>query len=117
MNPIQQTYTQSSSGTAQRVEVPAQQVQASRSGAQQGPAAPGAGPGDTVSISESARQVLQAGNSQGASASSQKLSSLRQAIGSGSYSVNAGRIAQGLLRDSVALAQAGAGAGASGDGS
>jgi flagellar biosynthesis anti-sigma factor FlgM len=110
MNPIQHTYTPTTGDSAQRVELPAQQVQAGRSpSSSQGPAASGAGAGDTVSISESARQLLQTGASQGASASTQRLSSLRQAIASGSYSVDARQIAQGLLRDSRALAQAGAG--------
>ncbi len=110
MNPIQHTYTPTTGDGAQRVELPAQQVQAGRSpSSSQGPATSGAGAGDTVSISESARQLLQTGAAQAASASTQRLGMLRQAIASGSYTVDARQIAQGLLRDSRALAQSGAG--------
>ncbi len=122
MNPIQQTYTQSVSGTSQRAEVAPQQVAPQQVAAQQAaaqragaaPAAPSAGAaaGETVSISESARQLLASAAAQpGTTASPQRLQALRQAIASGSYAVDARGIARGLLRDSRALAGAGGGAG------
>lgn len=112
MNPIQQTFTQAGSGTAQRAEVSAPQVPAGRSGGVQAGGAPAASAGETVSISESARQLLASTAAQGgSSASPQRLDALRQAIASGTYNVNAQHIARGLLRDSQALAAIGMGGG------
>ncbi len=107
MNPIQQSTTQNVGGSSQRVDVaPSQgQAQATRAAAQ-GAATSGSSAGDTVSISQSARQLLQTSAQQpGGSASPQRLSALRQAIASGSYAVDTRQIAQGLLRDSQALLQ------------
>ncbi len=113
MHPIQpslsQAASQASSGSAQRLD-------AGPSRAPGGPAAGGAAGtagAETVSISQSARQLLQGSALQaGAPASPQRLGALRQAIASGTYTVNTRQIAQGLLRDSRALgAAAGGGAG------
>lgn len=119
MNPIQQTLTppaSGASGTTQRVEARTQQLQAGRSGAS-APAAGGAGAsgtsaGDTVSISQSARQLLDTASVHGAgsgAASPQRLNALRQSIAAGTYTIDARQIAQGLLRDSRALSGAASG--------
>ena len=114
MNPIQQTLgqaaSQASSGSAQRLDAAAAGTRGA-SGAGGGVAAAAAV--ETVSISQSARQLLQGGALQGgAPASTQRLGALRQAIASGTYQVNTQQIAQGLLRDSRALGTAaGGGAG------
>ncbi len=121
MNPIQQTSTQAASGSAQRAEALTPRAQAGRAGASSQPAgtagASGTSAGDTVSISQSARQLLEPASSQGAasgsaSVSSQRLGALRQAISAGTYTVDARQIAQGLLRDSQALAGTVSGRGA-----
>lgn len=113
MNPIQpslgQAASQASSGSAQRLDAGLSRTP----GAAATAGVTGAAGAETVSISESARQLLQgAGLQAGAPASPQRLSALRQAIASGTYTVNTRQIAQGLLRDSRALgAAAGGGAG------
>ena len=107
MNPIQQSTTQNVGSGSQRVDVaPSQgQAQAGRATAQVAGTS-GSSAGDTVSISHSARQLLQTSALQpGGAAPPQRLSALRQAIASGSYAVDARQIAQGLLRDSQALLQ------------
>lgn len=121
MNPIQQTFTPPGSGTAQRAEALAPQVQAGRAGggseAAGSAGASGSSAGDTVSISQAARQLLGSTPTHGAaagSASSQRLNALRQSIAAGTYVVDPQRIAQGLLRDSQALAGAAAVGGAAG---
>ena len=119
MNPIQQTSTQAASGSAQRAEALTPRAQAGRAGANSQPAGTaggsGASAGDTVSISQSARQLLEPAALQGtgsAAVSSQRLGALRQAISAGTYTVDARQIAQGLLRDSQALAGTVSGRGA-----
>lgn len=106
MNPIQNSLTGATSGTTRGVggagaragsgnAVPSQVAGASSASS------------ETVSISESARALNAAAADSTAVASNSHIEALRSALAAGVYTVDPKKIAQGLMRDSRALQQAG----------
>ncbi|NNM63074.1 MAG: flagellar biosynthesis anti-sigma factor FlgM [Burkholderiales bacterium] len=105
MNPIQNSITNPTSGSARKVELGTKHGR----GAAKSPGASTVGVpagGDMVSISNSARLLNTASSAPVASVSVQRISELKAAVASGQYTANTQKIAQGLLRDSLALQKA-----------
>jgi negative regulator of flagellin synthesis FlgM len=106
MNPIQNSITSPTSGSARSVELNAKRSGDSAAKSAGASAVAGQVGGDMVSISNSARLLNAASATPAAGVSDQRISELKAAIASGQYAVDPQKIAQGLMRDSQALQKA-----------